>query len=81
MDDELKALADKLDEASAQGDAEVAEIQRAIHDFRETSDPSAEDHENFAERLRHEVERLEASHPDLSAAIARVIDSLTAWGL
>lgn len=81
MDEELKALAKKLDEASGQGVAEVDGLQEAVARYRDTDEPSSEEHENLVERLRHGVERLEASHPDLSAALARVIDQLTAWGL
>lgn len=81
MNDELQALAEKLDEASGRGVTEVDEVHEVVARFRDADQPSEEDHENLLERLRNSVERLEASHPDLSAAIARVIDSLTAWGL
>lgn len=81
MDEELEALEKVLDEATGRGIQEVDGIQAAISDYRSGDGPSQEDHEGLLERLRHGAERLEASHPDLSAALARAMDTLTAWGL
>jgi hypothetical protein len=81
MDEELEALAGALDEASGRGVQEIDSIHSAVADYRDKDEPSPEDQESLLERLRHGVDRLEATHPDLSSAIARVIDSLTAFGL
>ena len=81
MDEELEALAEVLDEASGRGVGEIDGIHSAVADYREKDEPSPEDHDGLVERLRHGVDRLEATHPDLSAALARVVDSLTAFGL
>ena len=81
MDQELEALSDVLSSAHDRGVEEVASIKDAVDEFRGNEDRSDEDHESLVARLRTGVERFEASHPDLSAAFARAVDSLTAWGL
>ena len=81
MDQELEALSDVLSSAHDQGVDEIASLKDAVDEFRANEDRSDEDHESLIGRLRHGVEKFEASHPDLSAAFARAVDALTAWGI
>ena len=81
MDQELEKLAQTLGEAAGQGNDDVDAIHSAVTEFQSSDENSEEAHESFLARLRHGAERLEATHPDLSTALGRVIDSLTAFGL
>ena len=67
---ELSEHLDASDEPSAQ------ELKDAVEKFDESGDDDA-----FLARLREGTRRFESSHPELSAVVARVIDSLTAAGI
>ncbi|MDP1820653.1 MAG: DUF4404 family protein [Acidimicrobiales bacterium] len=50
----------------------TAEVDRRLNDT---------DGDGLVDDLRHEVQRFEASHPKLAAAIGRAADALSAIGL
>ena len=77
MNDEIRQrvteLHDHLDGSDADGAAELKEAVAAYDGGGDQSD--------FIERLRDGALRFESSHPEISAVVARVIDSLTAAGI
>lgn len=79
MDDELHELRRALDASDAE--PELAELADAVDAYRGSESPSEDDHDSLLERLSDAVDRLEATHPEVSSALARIIDSLTAFGL
>lgn len=77
MNDEIRKrvteLHDHLDASDADGAAELKDAVVAYDDGGDQGD--------FVDRLRDGALRLESSHPEISAVVARVIDSLTAAGI
>ena len=77
MNDEIRKrvteLHDHLDAADAAG---AKELKDAVAAYDDDGDQTA-----FADRLRDGALRFESSHPEISAVVARVIDSLTAAGI
>ena len=77
MNDEVRKrvteLHDHLDASDAEG---AAELKDAVAAYDNDGD-----HDAFTDRLRDGALRFESSHPELSAVVARVIDSLTAAGI
>ncbi len=77
MNDEVRKrvteLHDHLDASDAAG---AAELKDAVAAYDSDGDQSA-----FVDRLRDGALRFESSHPEISAVVARVIDSLTAAGI
>jgi len=77
MNDEISKriteLHDQLDASEAEG---ANELKDAVAAYTDSGDQHA-----FLDRLREGALRFESSHPDLSAVVARVIDSLTAAGI
>ena len=77
MNDEVRKriteLHDHLDASDAAG---AADLKDAVATFDNDGDQHA-----LVGRLRDGALRIESSHPELSAVIARVIDSLTAAGI
>jgi hypothetical protein len=80
MDEELDALRRAIAARRDEATPELEELARAVDAYRarETED---EDDDGLFERLGEAVDRFEATHPEVSTALARVIDSLTAFGL
>ena len=81
MTDELGELARRLRERTADDHAETAALQEAVDAYLGSQTPSTADHDSLVDRLRDAARRYEASHPDLSALVAGVVDSLTASGI
>lgn len=79
MDDELYELRKALGASDAE--PELAELADAVDAYRGSERPSEDEHDSLLERLNDAVDRLEATHPEVSTALARIIDSLTAFGL
>ncbi len=77
MNDEVRKrvteLHDHLDASDASG---ASELKHAVAAYDDDGDQHA-----FVDRLREGALRFESSHPELSAVVARVIDSLTAAGI
>ncbi len=79
MDEELQKLRKALDASDAE--SELTELADAVDAYRGSDAPSEDEHDSLLERLSDAVDRLEATHPEVSTALARIIDSLTAFGL
>ena len=58
------------------GGEDASDLRKAVSSYE-----SDGDHEVLLDRLRDSALRFESSHPELSAVVARVIDSLTAAGI
>jgi len=76
--DELRR---QLEHAAAEGDASAAEILRQVGDYVEHDDGSDDEHTGILRVLSDAVYQFEAEHPRLTAAIQKVVDSLTAGGI
>lgn len=79
MDEDLEKLRKAIDGTDA--DAELAELADAVDAYRGSDSPSEDEHDSLLERLGDAVDRLEATHPEVSTVLARIVDSLTAFGL
>lgn len=78
MDDELQELK-RVIASGGDEPSELEELAGAVDAYR--ANPNQEDHDSLIERLGDAVDRLEATHPEISTALARVVDALTAFGL
>ena len=74
----LDELHEHLEGVDEQDHPEAADLKAAVAAYDAAA---AEEHEGFLDHLRDSALRFETSHPAVSNAIARVIDSLTAAGL
>ncbi len=74
---QLGELHDRLDAVDDDDDPGAADLKAAVAAY----DAADEGGEGFLDQLREAALRYETSHPALSSAIARVVDSLTAAGL
>lgn len=72
----LSELHEHLDAVDEADHPEAADLKAAVAAYDD-----GEDGDGFLEHLSEAALRYESSHPALSSAIARVIDSLTAAGL
>ena len=87
MDDELRSLFDRLHRQIRSADSMDPESREALRELeqyihRVLNDPDEEsDLAGLAGRLRGEVTRFEATHPELTAALNRVSNALNAIGL
>ena len=80
MSDEVSRHLDDLDEQlEAVSDDEADQLKGAVAAYRD--EDTEDDDEGFMEHLSEAALRFETSHPEISNAIARVIDSLTAAGI
>jgi len=81
--DQLAALHGALREADAVDPEARALLQQVMADIRdalERSEPSGRS-ESLTDRLRVAVERFEGTHPALTEAAGRVIDTLSNLGI
>jgi hypothetical protein len=81
--DQLAALHGALGEADAVDPEARALLQQVMADIRsalERSEPSGRS-ESLTDRLRVAVERFEGTHPALTEAAGRVIDTLSNLGI
>ena len=77
MNDEIRRRIDELSEHfDSSADSATEDLKSAVEAYDDDGD-----HEALADRLRESALRFESSHPELSAVIARIIDSLTAAGI
>ncbi len=77
MNEEIrKRLGELSDHLDASESVEADDIKSAVQDFDADGDHAA-----LRDRLRDGALRFESSHPELSAVVARVVDSLTAAGI
>jgi len=76
MSDEVRKRIVELSEHLEASDADTQDLQSAVESFG--ADGNSDD---LVDRLREGALRFESSHPELSAVVARVIDSLTAAGI
>lgn len=81
MDEELDALKKAIAARRDESTPELEELARAVDAYRARESEEEDDDEGLFERLGEAVDRFEATHPEISTALARVIDSLTAFGL
>lgn len=80
MSDEVSRHLDDLDDhLDAVADDEADDLRGAVAAYRD--EETEDDHEGFVQHLREAALRFETSHPEISNAIARVVDSLTAAGI
>jgi hypothetical protein len=77
----LEEVHGQLSEAAGAGDTEASELADQVGAFLADDEQADADHEALLDRLREGVRRFEASHPTLSEAVQRVVDSLTASGI
>lgn len=77
----LEDLSDDLASAADDGQDLAEELHSQVNDYLANPDPSSTDHEALRDQLSDAILQLEVSHPALSAAMQRVVDSLTASGL
>lgn len=77
MSDEVrKRIVELSEQLDATDEESTAELKSAVEAYGDDGDNDA-----FIDRLRESALRFESSHPELSAVVARVIDSLTAAGI
>lgn len=77
MSDEVrKRIVELSEQLDSSDEPTAADLKNAVEAFDEDGD-----HEAFLGRLRDGALRFESSHPEMSAVVARVIDSLTAAGI
>ena len=77
MGEEIRKRLDELSEHLVSSDhPDTHDLKSAVEAFDADGD-----REVLLDRLRDGALRFEASHPDLSSVVARVIDSLTAAGI
>ena len=79
--DHLEDLQDELAAAADDGHDMAAELHGELQDYLDTDEPGADDHDALRDQLSDSLLHFEVSHPSLSAAMQRVIDSLTASGI
>lgn len=77
----LENVRAQLHEAAGTGDTDAAELADRVGAYLESSEPTAEDHDDLVDRLGDAARRFEMNHPTLSHALQSVIDSLTASGI
>ena len=77
----LEDLSDDLAEAATEGHDAAEDLHGSVNDYLSSSEPSVEEHDALTDQLSEAVLHFEVSHPSLSAAVQRAIDSLTASGI
>ena len=78
---ELEDLHQDLQDAVDEGNDDAADMLEHVGAYLETEEPSDEQHQGLRRHLGDAVLSLEVSHPRLSAAMQRALDSLTAAGI
>jgi|COG998Drversion2_1049125.scaffolds.fasta_scaffold29533_2 hypothetical protein len=78
---DLEGLADDLASAAADGHDTAEDLHGQVNEYLANPDPSPEDHEALHDQLSDGLLHFEVSHPSLSGAMQRVIDSLSASGI
>ena len=77
MSDEVrKRIVELSEQLDASDEPTANDLKSAVQAFDADGDREA-----FLDRLRDGALRFESSHPEVSAVVARVIDSLTAAGI
>jgi hypothetical protein len=79
--DNLEGLSDDLASAAAEGHDTADELHGQVNEFLSNPDPTPTDHADLRDQLSDAVLHFEVSHPSMSAAMQRIIDSLTASGI
>ena len=79
--DHIENLSDDLAAAAAGGHDAAEDLQGQVNDFLAKGEPTPEDHAALRDQLSDGLLHFEVSHPSLSAAMQRVIDSLSASGI
>lgn len=77
---DFEELLRQLQHAANEGNEGAKEVLRRMGEYREGGD-SEESREGVRQVLSDAVYQFEADHPRLTAAIQKVVDSLTAGGL
>ena len=77
----LEDLSNELAAAADEGHEEAADLHDDVNDFMAISDPTGGQHEAMRVQLSDAMLHFEVSHPSLTAAMQRVIDSLSASGI
>ena len=79
--DELQALQKDLESAADDGHDEANDVLDHVNAYLEHDEPEPELHHALRRRLTEAVVHFEATHPELSATLDRVVSSLTAAGI
>ena len=77
----LEDLHDELASAADDGHDAAADLHGEVADYMANPDPHPDETEALQEQLSDGLLHFEVSHPRLSAAMQRVIDSLSASGI
>lgn len=78
---DFEELLRQLRHAADEGNEGAREVLRRMGEYGDGRDTSEESREGVLQVLTDAVYQFEADHPRLTAAIQKVVDSLTAGGL
>ena len=81
----IQELLDELDQIDAADTEARDHLQSVVHDIRaaveESEEEEGEGHESLIDRLHEATRHFEESHPQLTAMVGRVADSLANLGI
>ncbi|MDH3397905.1 MAG: DUF4404 family protein [Acidimicrobiia bacterium] len=78
---ELEELKRQLHHVADQGNSGADEVLKKVDEYMATDEVSQDHHDGLVQQLRDAVDHFEVEHPRLTAAMQKVVDSLTAAGI